>query len=197
MLEHGAYRLLLDHYYAMRQPLPGDIKILYRICRAFSPTERRAVKEILSKFFQNIDDRYVSKRCNAEIDKLLNYSKSQSTNVGKRYYHGTTSAIVTTTKEEESKKEKTTKVVQKKGERFSLETMPDDWREFCQLQRPDLNPQTTFDGFRDYWQAKPGKDATKLDWLMTWRNWVRNQKQAQNGTTTAKPRAKMPTQTEI
>lgn len=28
--------------------------------------------------------------------------------------------------------------------------------------------------FRNYWFAKPGKDATKLDWDRTWRNWVLN-----------------------
>lgn len=28
--------------------------------------------------------------------------------------------------------------------------------------------------FRDYWTAKPGRDAAKLDWLATWRNWMRN-----------------------
>jgi hypothetical protein len=31
--------------------------------------------------------------------------------------------------------------------------------------------------FRDYWSAKAGSGATKLDWQATWRNWVRNQKQ--------------------
>lgn len=30
------------------------------------------------------------------------------------------------------------------------------------------------DKFRDYWVAKTGKDATKHDWLATWRNWCRN-----------------------
>lgn len=28
--------------------------------------------------------------------------------------------------------------------------------------------------FRDHWCAKAGKDATKLDWLATWRNWCRS-----------------------
>ncbi|BBF92668.1 hypothetical protein [Blastochloris tepida] len=28
--------------------------------------------------------------------------------------------------------------------------------------------------FRDYWSAKAGKDAVKLDWSATWRNWCRN-----------------------
>ncbi|NUS67719.1 MAG: hypothetical protein HOQ41_05155 [Ensifer adhaerens] len=31
-----------------------------------------------------------------------------------------------------------------------------------------------FDKFRDYWRAKSGRDATKLDWAATWRNWMRN-----------------------
>jgi uncharacterized protein YdaU (DUF1376 family) len=30
------------------------------------------------------------------------------------------------------------------------------------------------DKFRDFWVAKSGKDATKLDWEATWRNWMRN-----------------------
>ncbi|WP_143348254.1 hypothetical protein [Ensifer adhaerens] len=31
-----------------------------------------------------------------------------------------------------------------------------------------------FDKFRDYWRAKSGRDASKLDWAATWRNWMRN-----------------------
>ncbi|EJF83595.1 DUF1376 domain-containing protein [Bartonella rattimassiliensis] len=30
--------------------------------------------------------------------------------------------------------------------------------------------------FRDFWNAKAGKDASKRDWQATWRNWVRNSK---------------------
>lgn len=29
--------------------------------------------------------------------------------------------------------------------------------------------------FRDYWSARSGKDATKLDWHATWRNWIRGE----------------------
>ncbi len=32
-------------------------------------------------------------------------------------------------------------------------------------------PET--DKFVDYWRAKSGKDATKRDWIATWRNWMR------------------------
>jgi hypothetical protein len=32
--------------------------------------------------------------------------------------------------------------------------------------------------FKDYWTAKSGKDATKLDWEATWRNWCRSARPA-------------------
>lgn len=31
--------------------------------------------------------------------------------------------------------------------------------------------------FRDYWTARPGKEASKLDWPATWRRWVRKQRE--------------------
>jgi hypothetical protein len=35
-----------------------------------------------------------------------------------------------------------------------------------------LEIRLTAERFRNYWQAKSGKDATKRDWAATWRNWV-------------------------
>ena len=32
------------------------------------------------------------------------------------------------------------------------------------------------DKFRDFWCAKAGREAVKVDWLATWRNWCRNAK---------------------
>lgn len=34
--------------------------------------------------------------------------------------------------------------------------------------------EAEFEKFRDYWRAKAGREATKLDWQATWRNWIRN-----------------------
>jgi hypothetical protein len=54
-------------------------------------------------------------------------------------------------------------------------------------ERPDINLQTEHRKFIDYWTAKTGRDATKLDWDATWRNWIRNAKPTQhNGTTISK-----------
>ncbi len=51
MLEHGAYRLMLDHYYATGKSLPADKVLLYRICKASSKTERAAVDLVSDSFF--------------------------------------------------------------------------------------------------------------------------------------------------
>ena len=63
----------------------------------------------------------------------------------------------------------------KRGTRLSLETLPDDWRQFCEAERPDLDPERTWAIFQDHWRGKAGKDGVKLDWLATWRNWVRRE----------------------
>jgi hypothetical protein len=60
--------------------------------------------------------------------------------------------------------------------RFSLDALPSEWESFCRVKRPDLDPQNTFDAFRDWWTAAPGGKGLKADWAATWRNWVRNQK---------------------
>jgi len=81
--------------------------------------------------------------------------------------------------ETETEKERETEVEKKrgtKGSRLSTDfELPDSWTEFCQSERPDLNPRKVFDSFKDYWVAKAGAAGVKLDWTATWRNWVRNQ----------------------
>jgi hypothetical protein len=44
-------------------------------------------------------------------------------------------------------------------------------------ERPDLNPSHTIMKFCNYWQSKSGKDATKLDWDKTFKNWVLQEKE--------------------
>jgi hypothetical protein len=61
--------------------------------------------------------------------------------------------------------------------------IPDDWRpspEARQFSIDELGEQRAkneFAKFCDYWRAKGGKDATKLDWNLTWRNWIRTAKE--------------------
>lgn len=88
LLEHGAYRRLMDHYYATKSPLPNDEKKLFRICGARGPSERKAVLLIVSEFFVRTEFLYVNKRCDSEIDKQLKYRERQSAAALKRHSHG-------------------------------------------------------------------------------------------------------------
>lgn len=54
--------------------------------------------------------------------------------------------------------------------------LPDDWRDFCRTERPELDPAKVAAKFSDYWHGKPGAAGKKLDWLATWRNWVREER---------------------
>lgn len=68
MLEHGAYRLLLDVYYATEKPLPADLKAAARKAGARSKDEVAAVETVLGEFFHLTADGWVNNRCAVEIE---------------------------------------------------------------------------------------------------------------------------------
>src|SRR5215468_8618608 len=67
VIQHGAYRLLLDHYYASASPLPAELAALYRICRAFDEAERKAVDFVISQFFELRADGYHNSRADKQL----------------------------------------------------------------------------------------------------------------------------------
>lgn len=70
LIEHGAYRVLLDHVYATEERLPDDLMELYRIAGAMTPAERKAVDKVAQRFFPvNGDGRRYNKRAEEEIQK--------------------------------------------------------------------------------------------------------------------------------
>lgn len=74
-------------------------------------------------------------------------------------------------KEKEGKGKARERAPAPKGTRFDLESLPDDWRAFAN-EFEDCDAVTEFERFGNYWRAKSGKDATKVDWFATWRNWI-------------------------
>lgn len=64
----------------------------------------------------------------------------------------------------------------KRGTRLADDfVMPDTWITDAISWRPDLSRdqiRTEATAFCNYWQAKTGAGATKLDWHKTWHNWV-------------------------
>ncbi|MGH7744168.1 MAG: YdaU family protein, partial [Candidatus Dormibacteria bacterium] len=56
LAEHGAYLLLMCHYYGSEQPLPSDFLTLYRISHAIVKAEQAAVRGVADRFFPVGDD---------------------------------------------------------------------------------------------------------------------------------------------
>lgn len=69
MMEHGAYRLLLDHCWDQRGPLPLDERRIFGICNARSNEEMGAVRHVLAEFFVAMDDGWYNRRIMREIEK--------------------------------------------------------------------------------------------------------------------------------
>ncbi len=141
MLEHGAYRLLLDHYYATGEPLPDDNVKLFRICRARTPSERQSVLSTVAEFFTKDGTLLRSEKCDRVLDKQLNYSNSQSAKAKLRHSNGNATAMP---------RARVTKTITKtKVSKDTIEdvVLPDwlpkeSWEEFKQHRRNKKDPLT-------------------------------------------------------
>lgn len=52
--------------------------------------------------------------------------------------------------------------------------LPREWGEWAVTEGMDeLSVRREAEKFRDYWHSLPGQRGVKLDWLATWRNWIR------------------------
>lgn len=83
MLEHGAFNLLIDWYYASEQPISADKA--YRVAKAVTKAERSAVDSVLAEFFTKDGDRWANKRCDEEIAKYREKSRKASASAGARW----------------------------------------------------------------------------------------------------------------
>jgi hypothetical protein len=63
----------------------------------------------------------------------------------------------------------------KRGQRLQPDWIPSEaTRAEMATQCPLVDLHAEHVKFIDHWIAKTGRDATKLDWDATWRNWIRN-----------------------
>jgi uncharacterized protein YdaU (DUF1376 family) len=73
MLQHGAYRLLIDMYMDHGGPIPNDLPKLYRWLRAESVEEKSALEFVLTEFFmlstgsKDLSTGWKHKRCELEL----------------------------------------------------------------------------------------------------------------------------------
>lgn len=99
LAERGAYRALLDQYYAHEKPLPADKRECYRMAVCTTALERKAVDYVLPRYFVLMDDGWHQKRCDEEIqkyhDKAAKASNSAAIGWSKRNANASTDAMRT------------------------------------------------------------------------------------------------------
>lgn len=120
--------------------------------------------------------RMTEKQTNDCLNKLSHWLEQDDINtISERYQDDSLETERETDKEKEKEAETRRGT---KGSRLSADwVLPEDWESWARQERPDLNPQKVGEQFKDFWIAKAGAAGVKLDWLATWRNWVRNQRQ--------------------
>jgi len=185
--EHGAYLLMLQHAYATEKPLPTG-RALHRLLRAESKADRDAIDSVARQFWAESASGLVNARADEEIRKA-DHQRTVNREVGKLGGRPRKTESVTESPPEPEPNDNPSqtpdtrhqtpdknKEQRARGTRLQLSALPEDWRAFCAAERTDLQPEVVFHRFGDYWRAQPGQRGVRVDWLATWRNWVRNER---------------------
>lgn len=83
LAEHGAYLLMMSTFYSTEKPLPADRQVLYRLLRASSSAERKAIDRVAEEFWPESDGRLTNKRCEETLSVYREWVDKQRSN-GKR-----------------------------------------------------------------------------------------------------------------
>ena len=182
-----AYLRLIWEYYANEMPLDNDCNaIAFKIGSSASDVE-----QILRHFFFLHDGKWHQSRCDTVIAEFYAKSEKARTSANIRWEEKKKNANALRTHNERNANEPKNDATHNpipiskpkvKSVGASASRLPAEWSPtdadiaYCKTERPDINVARTVDSFRDYWHAKAGAGARKVDWAATWRSWVRNEK---------------------
>lgn len=198
--EDLAYRRLLDLYYDTEQPLPNDMGLVSRRIRM--PDLCEIVFAILSEFFTlEPDGLWHHHICDTKINRFKQQKESGRAAAVKRWSNnnneldtppiglalGTVYQPITNNQQPITNKDNTplspplageinpmVKAVRLKGSRLAENwALPEEWGQWAEGRGLSYDQVILEeDKFRNYWHAKAGQGAAKLDWFATWRNWI-------------------------
>lgn len=182
--EDLAYRRLLDMYYDTEQKIPLDTQWVSRRLRV----DAHVVRDVLNDMFVRHEDGWYHARCADVIEQYHAMAEKNRANgrLGGRKKNPVASdsqpIAKATINHEQVNQEPfvdAPPVGKAKGKRLSPDwQLPKAWGEWT-LETMGWETATVrleAEKFRDYWVAISGRNAAKLDWEATWRNWCRNAK---------------------
>jgi len=163
-LEDAAYRRLLDVYYVKEEPLPADLRQVYRLVVASDDNQREAVNIVLDEFFTLTEFGYRHDRCDAEIHAANDKKNKASQSAKARWSNAKTNDVAIQSDNERNANAMRT---HQNDNSNASETI-------CEGNAPNPNPnpnkkQTTAmpSGFAEFWIAYPkkvGKGAAEAAW---------------------------------
>jgi len=179
--EDLAYRRMIDLYYQNEVPFADENSVARKI-----KSTPKIVLLLLEEFFVLENDGWHNKRADEEINKYKAKSDSARKANEIRWHNKSdkisdlksdADQILTKNHEPITKNHIISVAKATKAKRLDKDfLLPQEWIQFCKTERMDLNPESVFLQFKDYWIAQGGQKGAKLDWFATWRNWVRNTK---------------------
>jgi uncharacterized protein YdaU (DUF1376 family) len=205
LIEDLAYRRMIDEYYLSEQAFNGCSTDVARLIGLRDHIQE--VEYILNRYFTKEGDLWVHGRIDSEIADYRQKQEKRS-NAGKKsaearqkpadvehVLNGCSAGVELTNNHKPitNNQEPIVKdlvVTPSATPRKKASRLPDDWKpdkqywESAQLIKPDMTQEWFIQvahKFKDYWIAKAGKDATKTDWLATWRNWIRREAESGKG----------------
>ena len=173
------YLRLIWLYYDTEKPLPDDVNAL--AFKIGARGKEDCIRTLIQIYFRYDSDlkSHTHQRIDAEIRKYQ--GKAASAKRANQIRWGSEKDVKSDLKSDADQiptKNQEPRARERRATRLSADWEPsDDLIAFARKERPDLNLRTTVMSFMNYWQAKSGKDATKLDWDKTFKNWVLNEKQ--------------------
>lgn len=176
VIEDIAYRRLLDFYYLHEKPIKQ-----HDIARQIGMREHEQdVLTILDEFFLSSPQGFVHPRADKEIARFKEFAEAGKRGAAKRWgANGEANSPPNPTPIATNNHKPITnnhKPIINRGSRLQNDWIaPQEYIDFCQKERPDLDANFIAEGFKDYWIGVVGAKGLKGDWLATWRNWVRRQ----------------------
>jgi uncharacterized protein YdaU (DUF1376 family) len=176
LAEHGAYLMLMAHYYNTGKPLPANASVLHRVCRAQTDLEQEAVAVVLTAYFKRDGELYRHSRIDRELAKSIEISELRRNAANKRHASRRASDLQSSCKTDANDLHKHTQSqsqlhIETKSKSFVHPTLEEVQR-YCSERQNGIDAAKWFDYYSaNGWHV--GRHVMK-DWKAAVRHWERN-----------------------